>query len=142
MPETKPCRICRRWFRPDPRAGWRQRVCSSEKCQRERRRRNAAAWREEHADRIEADRLREKLRVDPDPPPEIAAANPLAKIDPLAARIAVGLKTQVVLEEYVKVALAARRIAVPPKTGEQPRGPAEVARSRARIDTDRGRGPP
>lgn len=142
MPETKPCRICRRWFRPDPRARSQQRVCSSEDCQRERRRRNAAAWRVEHAEQIEADRLRDKLRADPDPPAEVVEADPLSKIDPLAARIAVGLKTQVVLEEYVKVALGAARIAVPAKAGRGRREPTEVPPARARIDTDRGRRPP
>lgn len=142
MPETKPCRICRRWFRPEPRAGKRQRVCSSEACQRERLRRNASAWRAANADRLEADRLREKLRVAPDPPSEVLAADPLAKIDPLAARIAVGLKAQVVLEEYVKVALRGPRIAVAPKTSLERRGGAEVPGSGRRIDTDPTRRPP
>lgn len=49
MPEKKPCGICRRWFKPDPRAGKRQRVCSAAACQSERPRRNAAAWREQNA---------------------------------------------------------------------------------------------
>ena len=35
MPEArkKPCRICRRWFRPDPRVGQRQRACGEPDCQ-------------------------------------------------------------------------------------------------------------
>lgn len=117
-------------------------MCSVEECQRERRRRNAAAWRDEHADEILADRLREKLRAEPDPAAEVVAADPLAKIDPLAARIAVGLKTQVVLEEYVRVAFGAARIAASLKTGREGHNPTEVGPSRRRIDTDRGGRPP
>ena len=47
MPEArkKPCRICRRWFRPDPRVGGRQRACSKPDCQTARRRKTQAGWR-------------------------------------------------------------------------------------------------
>jgi hypothetical protein len=47
MPEArkKPCRICRRWFRPDPRVGGRQRACSKPDCQTARRRKTQASWR-------------------------------------------------------------------------------------------------
>jgi hypothetical protein len=31
----RPCRVCRRWFRPDPRQKERQYVCGDEDCQRE-----------------------------------------------------------------------------------------------------------
>ena len=43
MPTSKrPCRICRRWFEPDPRVGQRHRVCGRDECQHERHRRNCA----------------------------------------------------------------------------------------------------
>jgi hypothetical protein len=45
MARKRPCRICRRWFRPDPRVGGRQRTCSRPECQRERRVRTQASWR-------------------------------------------------------------------------------------------------
>ena len=38
-----PCSICWRWFEPHPRAGSRQRVCSSEEYEPERQRRAMAA---------------------------------------------------------------------------------------------------
>ena len=41
----RPCSICRKWFRPDPRIGERQKVCSSPECQRRRRARTQASWR-------------------------------------------------------------------------------------------------
>lgn len=47
MPESrkKPCRICRRWFRPDVRVGERQRACGKPECQTARRRKTQASWR-------------------------------------------------------------------------------------------------
>lgn len=48
--KKRPCRVCRKWFKPDPRAGDRQRTCSAASCQRERHRQACAAWRAaEHA---------------------------------------------------------------------------------------------
>ena len=48
MPEARkrPCRICRRWFHPDPRVGGRQRACSQPDCQTARRQKTQASWRD------------------------------------------------------------------------------------------------
>lgn len=142
MREKKPCGICHRWFKPDPRAGSRQRVCSAEACQSERRRRNAAVWRERNAEELEAGRLRSRLQATPPPADEVAAAAPLSRLSTRAARIAVGLKTQVVLDEYARVVLAARRIAVPPKVGVQGSDCPRVQGVAPRIETDSARAPP
>ena len=47
MPDARkrPCRICRRWFRPDVRVGDRQRTCGEPDCQRTRRQKTQASWR-------------------------------------------------------------------------------------------------
>jgi hypothetical protein len=47
MPEARkrPCTICRRWFRPDPRVGSRQRACGNPDCQTARRQKTQANWR-------------------------------------------------------------------------------------------------
>jgi len=52
MPEAgkRPCCICRRWFRPDPRIGARQQACRNPECQSARRRKKQKAWREAHPD--------------------------------------------------------------------------------------------
>lgn len=56
----KPCCICRRWFRPDPRVGLRQRACSQPDCQAARRRKKQAAWREQNADYFTARRIQDR----------------------------------------------------------------------------------
>ena len=47
MPEARkrPCSICRRWFRPDPRVGARQHACGKAECQASRRQKTQAGWR-------------------------------------------------------------------------------------------------
>ena len=47
MPQTRkrPCRICLRWFYPDPRVGDRQRSCGNPECQSGRRQKTQANWR-------------------------------------------------------------------------------------------------
>src|SRR5580658_10061800 len=47
MPEARkrPCTICRRWFRADPRVGDRQRACGEPECQTSRRQKTQASWR-------------------------------------------------------------------------------------------------
>jgi hypothetical protein len=99
MSRKRPCRVCRRWFQPHPRAGERQRTCSSPDCQRERHRRSCATWRRRHPDYDREDRLRRRLQV----PEQATASAPLRGIDWSAARDAVGLQVAVVIEETGQV---------------------------------------
>lgn len=40
----RPCRICRKWFSPDPRLGERQRTCGSTECQRQWHTKKCREW--------------------------------------------------------------------------------------------------
>jgi len=70
MPDARkrPCTICRRWFRPDPRVGSRQRACGNPECQAARRVQTQRNWRESRPDYFTARRIRE--RGEQDRPPE------------------------------------------------------------------------
>ena len=57
----RPCRICRRWFLPDPRLKERQMTCGSAKCQREWHRRKCAAWNHKNSDYFKANYLQKKI---------------------------------------------------------------------------------
>jgi len=105
MVRKRPCRICRRWFQPNPRAGDRQRVCSHPECQKERRRRSVAALREKDPDYERADRLRGRLRTGE----ALDEAGPLAGLDRQALRNAVGLEVSVAIEESIEVAYRVRQ---------------------------------
>jgi hypothetical protein len=71
MPEArkKPCSICRRWFRPDPRIGSRQRACRSVECQAARRVQTQKSWRDRNADYFVARRIQERGNQNPPPEP-------------------------------------------------------------------------
>jgi hypothetical protein len=76
MSRSRPCRICRHWFQPDARVVDRQRVCSSPKCQAERRKQTQVSWRKHNPDYFTARRLKERAaRVTRSPPSSPAAAS-------------------------------------------------------------------
>jgi len=99
MARQRPCRICKQWFRPDPRAGDRQHTCTAAACQRERHRRACAAWHRANADEDRADRLRRRLGREVTPVVSgPRAGRLLGRWDRAAARDAVGLEVVVVIE--------------------------------------------
>lgn len=81
MPEArkKPCRICQRWFYPDPRVGKRQRACGNSDCQTARREKTQASWRARNPSYAGAYRIDQ--RQDQDPPAEpLRVPAPLDKL--------------------------------------------------------------
>lgn len=105
MVKKRPCRICRRWFYPHPRAGDRQKVCSNAACQRERHRRASETWLHRNPDYHRDRRLRE--RINPGLPERERTAqmgcDPMARLVQSAVQDAVGLEVAVVIEESGKV---------------------------------------
>lgn len=99
MTRKRPCRICRRWFQPHPRAGERQRVCSSDECQRERHRRSCERWRRDNVAEEREQRLRERLREPVGPGPRAVMAG--LRLD--TVRDAVGPQMAVIIEETSEV---------------------------------------
>jgi len=70
MPEAevckkRPCRICRRWFMPNPRVKDRQRTCGDGACKREWHRRKCAQWNKNNSDYFRANYLQSKLNPEP-----------------------------------------------------------------------------
>lgn len=101
MTRKRPCRICRRWFRPNPRAGERQHVCSSAQCQRERHRRACVRWRDREKEADRRHRLRTKVLVSE---PQAGTNGDWAgQVRWDGVRDAVGLQVAVIIEEIVKL---------------------------------------
>ena len=113
MGRKRPCRICRKWFAPHPRAGDRQHVCGDPRCQQERHRLACRGWRCRHPDYDREDRLRRRLvRATEQKESPGLEADPMRRIDWQAARDAVGLQVAVAIEETGKVLHAWTRDAV------------------------------
>jgi hypothetical protein len=71
MPDArkKPCCICRRWFRPDPRIGSRQRACRNPDCRSARQKKMQRRWRERNPDYFIARRILDRGKEDRMPEP-------------------------------------------------------------------------
>src|SRR5271165_4893477 len=93
MPETRkrPCRICRRWFQPDPRVGDRQRACRQPDCQNARRQKTQASWRKQNPDYAIAWRI-DQRRARADPPEPLRLPAPLNQLPWNVAKDQFGLQ--------------------------------------------------
>lgn len=108
----RPCRICRKWFHPDPRIKERQHVCSALECQRERHRRSCQSWHRRNPDCSgKSDRIRDRIKHKP----KTSAAQSLAEFDPLAnidwsvVEAEIGLQAAVVVEETGRIVISSLR---------------------------------
>jgi hypothetical protein len=61
--KKRPCRVCRRWFKPDARLKGRQMTCGRPECQREWHRRRCARWNRKNSEYFKAGYLQRKLSV-------------------------------------------------------------------------------
>jgi len=81
MPESRkrPCTICRRWFRPDPRVGKRQRACNRPECQAARRQKTQASWRRRNPEYAIAWRL-DRRKAETGEPQPLRLPSPLPQL--------------------------------------------------------------
>lgn len=68
--KKRPCRICRRWFTPDPRLKDRQMTCGDERCKNEWHRKKCAEWNKKNSDYFRSNYLQKKF--DAVSPPDAA----------------------------------------------------------------------
>jgi len=59
--KKRPCRICRRWFMPNPRLKKRQRTCGDPQCKTEWHKRKCAEWNKNNPDYFRANYLQKKI---------------------------------------------------------------------------------
>jgi hypothetical protein len=59
----RPCRVCRRWFAPDPRAGGRQMTCERAPCRQEWHRRACREWNRKNKAYYQENYLHKKLET-------------------------------------------------------------------------------
>ena len=61
--KKRPCRICRKWFVPNPRVGGRQKTCGSEECKQKWRNKKCAQWNRQNRVTFQANYLDKKLQA-------------------------------------------------------------------------------
>ncbi len=110
MPRKKPCRICRRWFQPHPRAGSRQKVCKD--CQGERHRRACARWHEANPNYDKKRRLRAAVGFDD----ATQADDPIEVVLWAVVEKAIGPAHRTIIEGIARLLIGGARDAVPLET--------------------------
>ena len=82
--KKRPCRICRRWFRPNPKLKDRQKTCGDIQCKREWHRKKCAEWNKNNADYFRSNYLQKKLDT-------VSQSEKLARNLPPKSRLKSGL---------------------------------------------------
>jgi len=82
--KRRPCRICRRWFTPNPRLKDRQKTCGDAKCKREWHRKKCAEWNKKNSDYFKTNYLQKKLNA-------AATSETSSQILPVKSRFKSGL---------------------------------------------------
>jgi hypothetical protein len=121
----RPCRICQRWFTPNPRLGDRQKTCADPYCKKEWHRKKCAQWNRKNTEYFRANYLQKKLDA-------LSERKGVAGVCPVRSRSpsglpqrkvqeVIGLKAFVIIE-YLAQLLLRRfqeviRVKVPVRTG-------------------------
>ena len=94
--KKRPCRICRRWFMPNPRLKDRQMTCGDPKCKKEWHRKKCAEWNKKNSDYFRSNYLHKKLYAPShcDKAPQSGTSPPR----PMTSRLKSGLPHQFVQE--------------------------------------------
>ncbi len=74
--KKRPCRICRRWFTPNPRLKDRQKTCGDASCKREWHRKKCEAWNKHNLEYFKANYLQKKLDAASQTPKASKSAQP------------------------------------------------------------------
>jgi hypothetical protein len=89
--KRRPCRICRRWFTPNPRLKDRQKTCGDTQCKREWHRKKCAEWNKKNTDYFRTNYLQKKLN-------DASPSETPSKILPVKSRLKSGLPLSFVQE--------------------------------------------
>ena len=61
--KKRPCKICRKWFVPNPRVGSRQQTCGAEECKRKWHTKKCADWNKQNRLYFQSNYLKKKLQA-------------------------------------------------------------------------------
>lgn len=87
----RPCRICRRWFTPNPRLTDRQKTCGDPRCQRQWHRKKCSEWNKRNTEYFRTNYLHHKLNA-------ACPSKKASRILPIKSRLKSGLPLRFVQE--------------------------------------------
>ncbi len=99
LTRKRPCRICRRWFMPDPRLKERQMTCGQAECQREWHKKKCSEWNRKNTDYFKTNYLQKKIDTATQYKGDSEAALPAKHLDKVpASRMNTGMPLEYVQE--------------------------------------------
>ncbi|MCP3892849.1 MAG: hypothetical protein GY702_28830 [Desulfobulbaceae bacterium] len=72
--KKRPCKICRKWFVPNPRLGVRQKTCGAEECKAKWHAKKCTQWNRQNREYFQTNHLNKKLQASQDQ--EVSSENP------------------------------------------------------------------
>ena len=115
--KKRPCRICRKWFMPDPRPGKRQMTCGNTECKQQWHAKKCAEWNKKNREYFKSIYLEKKLtaasanKPKPKEFSEMKRKNSLPKsrinlgLPRKEVQEVIGLKSLVIIEYIVQLLL-------------------------------------
>ena len=147
--KKRPCRVCRKWFVPNPRVDDRQKTCGNPECQRQWHIRTCAAWNKKNRSIFQENYLRRRLESSDDdqtelpPQPASPAVPPLQFATPLdyprrVVQEVIGVQQLVIIEYIVRLLLRGVKEEIRPQVSEMQRefrrlSPEAISRADSQI---------
>lgn len=110
----RPCRICGKWFVPNPRLGDRQKTCGDPECKRQWHAKKCAEWNRKHRSLFQESYLKKRMQIavpseppsSPVPPP--VPIPPVQHVPPLdyprrVVQEMIGVQQLVIIEYIVRL---------------------------------------
>lgn len=102
-PRKRPCRICRKWFLPNPRLKQRQMTCGKAECKRHWHKKQCARWNRDNRDYFRSNYLQNKLdrAASAEPRGCRDRVNIRALLDPIQELI--GMQQTIIMEYMIQL---------------------------------------
>lgn len=143
----RPCRICRKWFRPDPRLGERQKTCGGAECRGLWHRQKCGEWNRENRQYFQDIYLGKRLAQCDESSAPTAGDGVSARASPVpqprsVVQEVIGLKPLVIIEYLLQQPLRrfqevikAQQLEIKGKTRQLPSGLSSRGDCRAGLST-------
>ncbi len=110
--KKRPCRICRKWFAPNPRVGNRQKTCGSKECQKKWHAKKCSQWNRKNRACFQANNLSKKLQAVQnqkttigEPPPQLPKSGICSKLPQEVIQEVIGIQPFVIVNYLSQVLL-------------------------------------
>ena len=110
--KKRPCRICKKWFAPNPRVGNRQKTCGSKECRDKWHAKKCSQWNRQNRAYFQGINLNKKLQAVKNqetaigkPPPQLPKSGIYPKLPQEVIQEVIGAQQLVIVEYLSRVLL-------------------------------------